>query len=101
MAIVEITANGQPVAINTVLIEHIEGTATKTFTVKKGEMYSDGCTGHPKIAGADTSYTIIDWTKDVKLVMLNGTIYTVKPDQLQILISQGELGLRKSNPIAY
>ena len=32
---------------------------------------------------------------------MNGTTYTVKPEELQLLQSQGELGLRKANPLGY
>ena len=100
MAIVEIrdTAN-KPIAVNTLLIEHIEGTATKT--IPAGTLISKNYTGNPEVAKTDTSYTVIDWSKPVKLVMMNGTTHTIGPEELQLLQSQGELGLRKSNPFGY
>lgn len=102
MAIVEIrdTAN-KPIAVNTLLIEHIEGTATKTITVPAGTLISKNYTGNPEVVPTDTNYTVIDWSKPVKVVMMNGTTYTIGPEELQLLQSQGELGLRKANPFGY
>lgn len=102
MPIIEIRdAANKPVAINVAQIEHIEGTATKVITVKAGELISKDYTGNPVVVKEDTNYTVIDWSKNVKIVMMNGTTYTVKPEELQLLQSQGELGLRKANPLGY
>lgn len=102
MAIVEIKdKSNKPIAVNTLLIEHIEGTATKVVTVPAGTLVSKDYTGNPVVVKNDTNYTVIDWSKDVKLFMLNGTIHTIGPEELQLLQSQGELGLRKANPLGY
>lgn len=102
MAIVEIrdTAN-KPIAINTAQIEHIEGTATTIIKVEAGTLISKNYTGNPEVVATDTNYTVIDWSKPVKVVMMNGTTHTIGPEELQLLQSQGELGLRKANPFGY
>lgn len=102
MAIVEIKdKTNKPIAVNTLLIEHIEGTATKVVTVPAGTLITKNYTGNPDVVKTDTNYTVIDWTQDVKLFMLNGTVHTIGPEELQLLQSQGELGLRKANPLGY
>lgn len=102
MAIIEIRdVNDIPRAINTAQIEHIEGTATKVITVPAGSLISKDYTGNPVVVKEDTNYTVIDWSKDIKLIMMNGVTYTIKPEELQLLQSQGELGLRKANPLGY
>ena len=102
MAIIEIKdKNNKNIAINTALIEHIEGTADISKTIEKGKVYSDDYTGNPKVAETDITYTMIDWNKNVKIVMLNGTTYEVPPAELQLLQQRGELGLRKRNPLGY
>lgn len=102
MAIVEIRdKNNKPLAINTLLIEHIEGTATKILKLKEGDMVTTDYSGNPKVLTADENIAAIDWNQDVKIVMLNGTTYTISTDQLHLLQSRGELALRKANPFAY
>ena len=102
MAIVEIKdTSNKPIALNTMQIEHIEGTVTKTIKVEAGTLVSKNYTGNPEVVATDTNYTVIDWSKPVKVVMMNGTTYTIGPEELQLLQSQGELGLRKANPFGY